>query len=102
MFIFLACTCMQWWRLFKPKFFKIIGRSKMSNPESKLISTREFWRSELLTEEEIYKSLKDDYWTARTAAYYILGLKAPDLESLEEEKKLSPDFEKYHDLFEEC
>ena len=74
----------------------------MSNPESKLLPTREFWRSELLTEEEIYKSLKDDYWTARTAAYYILGLKAPDLESLQEEKKLCPDFEKYHDLFEEC
>ena len=62
----------------------------------------DLWRSEYLTEEEIYQSLKDDHWTARKAAYYLLGLKIPDLATLEEEKKLCPDFETYYVLFLKC
>ena len=52
--------------------------------------------------KKFIRSLKEDFWTARTAAYTVLGLKIPDLESLEEEKRLCPDFEKYYDLFEKC
>ena len=39
----------------------------------------ELWRPELLSDEEIQECLKETCWTARRAAYYILGLKIPDL-----------------------
>ena len=58
------------------------------------------WRPELLTDEEIHECLKETCWTARRAAYYVLGFKIPNLDSLEEEKRLCPDFEKYYELFE--
>ena len=62
----------------------------------------ELWRPELLSDEEMHECLKETCWTARRAAYYVLGLKIPDLSSLEEEKRLCPDFEKYHAIFESC
>ncbi len=60
------------------------------------------WRPELLTDEEIHECLKETCWTARRAAYYVLGFKISNLDSLEEEKRLCPDFEKYYELFENC
>ena len=74
----------------------------MNSLENDSFPARKLWRPELLTSEELYASLKDDYWTARTAAYRALGMKTPHLGSLEEEKLLCPDFEKYHALFESC
>jgi len=74
----------------------------MNSLENDSFPARKLRRPELLTSEELYASLKDDYWTARTAAYRALGMKTPDLGSLEEEKLLCPDFEKYHALFESC
>ena len=74
----------------------------MSNLENKHSRFASLWRPELLTDEEMHECLKETCWTARTAAYYVLGLKIPDLDSLEEEKKLCPDFEKYYELFEDC
>jgi len=62
----------------------------------------ELWRPELLSDEEMHECLKETCWTARRAAYYVLGLKIPDLSSLEEEKRLCPDFEKYYAIFESC
>jgi len=38
-----------------------------------------FQKSELLTDQEIHARLKEDFWTARTAAYTVLGLKIPNL-----------------------
>jgi hypothetical protein len=72
----------------------------MHNLENKTLTS--LWRPELLSDEEMYECLKETCWTARRAAYYVLGLKIPDLRSLEEEKKLCPDFEKYYELFESC
>lgn len=72
----------------------------MHNLENKPLVA--FWRPELLSNEEIHACLKETCWTARKAAYYVLGLKIPDLHSLEQEKKLCPDFEKYYELFEIC
>jgi hypothetical protein len=46
-----------------------------------------FQKSELLTDQEIHARLKEDFWTARTAAYTVLGLKIPNLESIEQEKR---------------
>lgn len=72
----------------------------MHNLENKPL--RALWRPELLSDEEMHECLKETCWTARRAAYYVLGLKIPDLGSLVEEKKLCPDFEKYYELFESC
>ena len=73
----------------------------MDNSDNKN-SSQKFQRSELLTDQEIHARLKEAFWTARTAAYTVLGLKIPNLESLEEEKRFFPDFETYYDLFEKC
>jgi hypothetical protein len=72
----------------------------MHNLENK--PQTELWRPELFSDKEIHKCLKETCWTTRRAAYYILGLKIPDLSSLEEEKRLCPDFEKYYVLLENC
>ena len=72
----------------------------MHNLGNKLFA--DMWRPELLTDEEIHECLKETYWTARRAADYVLGFKIPNLDSLEEEKRLCPDFEKYYELFENC
>ena len=74
----------------------------MNSLENDGFPVHKLWRPELLTSEELQASLKDDYWTARIAAYRALGMKTPDVGSLEEEKRLCPDFEKYHALFESC
>jgi len=46
--------------------------------------------------------LEGNVLDCRRAAYYVLGLKIPELSSLEEEKRLCPDFEKYYELFKSC
>lgn len=73
----------------------------MNYSDNKNVPQR-FQSTEFLTDQEIHASLKEDFWTARTAAYIVLGLKIPNLESLEEEKRFCPDFEQYYDLFEKC
>ena len=72
----------------------------MHNLENKTLAA--LWRPELLSDEEMHECLKETCWTARRAAYYVLGLKIPELSSLEEEKRLCPDFEKYYELFKSC
>ena len=48
----------------------------MHNLENKTLAS--LWRPELLSDAEMHECLKETCWTARRAAYYVLGLKIPD------------------------